>query len=80
VAGFSHNKVVADVEPSIGIHVEVLVGSDYGSARCLGRAECLSSSVVNCGDGRRRTNSGGCASRWSCTPPCSVHNRWTLRC
>jgi hypothetical protein len=39
VAGFSDNKVVADVEPSIGIHVMVLVRSDKGSARCLCRAE-----------------------------------------
>jgi hypothetical protein len=57
--------------------VEVLVGTDYVSARCLGRAECVGSPVVDCGDGQPRRQSGGCAPRGSSAPPCSADNRWT---
>ena len=74
VAVFTHNKVVADVVPTIRVHVKVLVGTDYVSALGLGRAECGGAPVMNCGDGHPRRQSGGCASRGSRIPPCSADN------
>ena len=74
VAVFTHNKVVANVEPSIGVHVEVLVCTDYGSALGLGRAECVGAPVVNYDDGHRPKQCGGCARRVSSAPPCSADN------
>ena len=71
VAVFTHNKVVANVEPSIGVHVEVLVRTDYGSARGLCRAECGGATVVYYDGGYGSRQCGGCAPRRSSAPPCS---------
>jgi hypothetical protein len=35
---FTHNKVAANVEPSVDVHVVVLVRTDYGSTRVPCRA------------------------------------------
>jgi len=74
VAVFTHKKIVANVVPSISVHVVVLVGTDYGSALGLSRAVCGGAPVMNCGDGHPRRQSGGCASRGSRIPPCSADN------
>ena len=74
VAVFTHTKVVANVEPSIIVHVEVLVRTHYASALGLGRAESVGAPVVYYDDGRRRSQCGGCATRLSCAPPCSGDN------
>jgi hypothetical protein len=74
VAVFTNIKVVANVKPSISVHVEVLVRTHYASALGLGRAESVGAPVVYYDDGRRRSQCGGCATRLSCAPPCSGDN------
>jgi hypothetical protein len=73
-AVFTHNKVVANIEPSIGVHVVILVGTDYGSALCLGRAEWGGAPVVYYDGWHRSSHRGGCAARGSCVPFCSADN------
>jgi len=72
VAVFTHKKVVANVDPSIVVHVIVLVCTDYGSTLGYGRAECLSAPVVNYDGGHRPRQYVGWARRGSCAPPCSA--------
>jgi hypothetical protein len=54
--------------------VVVLVGTDYGSALCLGRAVCGGAPVMNYGGAHLRRQYGGCVTWGSRTPPCSADN------
>jgi hypothetical protein len=74
VAVFTHNKVVANIDPSIGVHVVVLVWTDYGSAIGLGVAEYGAAPVVYYDVGHRWREWGVWATRRSCAPPCSADN------
>ena len=77
VAVLTHKKIVANVDPSIGVHVIVLVRTDYGSTLGLVRAESVGTPVVNY-DGRHRPgHCGGCARWGSCAPLCSADNSRT---
>jgi len=63
-AVFTNKKVEANVEPSIGVHVEVLHGTDNGTAFGLGRAG-LGDGVVNYDGGHRPRQYDGIARRGS---------------
>ena len=63
-AVFTHKKVVANIEPSIVVHVVVLHRTDSGTAIGLGRAG-WGDGVVNYDGGHLPNQCGGCARRGS---------------
>ena len=74
VAFFTHNKVVANVDPSIVVHVVVLVRTDYGRTIGLCSAESLGGPVVNYINGHRPRQWVGRGRRRTCASPCSADN------